>query len=109
MELWQEIAETQRMLDQALGEFRENGIRYCEAERQYQAEKSRQIMLLKSEGYPITLIPQIIKGMPTVNDLLFERNKCDVVYRANQEAINIKKLELRVLEAQYEREFSKNE
>lgn len=106
MDLWEEMIKTQQMLDKALATFRENGIRYCEANRQYQMEKSKQIMKLKSEGYPVTLIPQIVKGLPEVTELLFERDKNEVVYKANQEAINIKKLELNVLKVQYEKEWS---
>lgn len=106
MELWQEIAETQKQLDDSLAVFRKNGIDMSEAERQYQMEKSKQTMRLKDEGYPATLIPLIVKGLPEVVDKLFERDKAVVVYKANQEAINIKKLELNVLKSQYEREYS---
>lgn len=41
MELWQEIAETQKQLDDSLAVFRKNGIDMSEAERQYQMEKSK--------------------------------------------------------------------
>lgn len=109
MELWEEIAETERQLDQALATFRENGLNYCEMERLYQMEKSKTIFKLTSEGVPTTLIPHVIKGMDGVADYYYERNKADVVYRANMEAINVKKKELDVLKAQYEREYSKNE
>lgn len=107
MELWQEIILIDRQLNEALSTFRQNGIKYCEAEREYQMAKSKEIMRLKSEGYPITLIPQIVKGIEHIADLDLERNKCEVVYKANQEAINIKKLQLRVKESEIEREYGK--
>ena len=47
MELWEEIIQIERQLNQALATFRENGLKYCEAERQYQMAKSKEIMRLK--------------------------------------------------------------
>ena len=109
MELWEEIIEIERQLDQALSTLRENGLKYCECERDYQVAKSKAIMKLKSEGYPVTLIPQVVKGIEEIAELDFQRNVAEVVYKANQEAINIKKLELRVKESEIEREFGRNE
>ncbi len=109
MELWEEIIEIERQLNQALSTLRENGIKYCEAERQYQMAKSKEILRLKTEGYPITLIPQVVKGIESIAELDFVRNSAEVVYKANQEAINIKKLELRVKESEVEREYARND
>lgn len=106
MELFLEAKEIEKQLNIALSTLRENGIKYCEAERQYQMAKSKEIMKLKQEGYPITLIPQVVKGIEKIAELDFERNKCEVVYKANLEAINIKKLELRVKESEIEREYN---
>ena len=106
MELWEEIVTIERQLNDALATFRQNGIKSCEAENNYQIEKSKEILRLRDEGTPTTLIPHIVKGLPNVAKLNFERNVADVVYKANQEAINIKKLQLRVIEAQIEREYN---
>lgn len=109
MELWEEIITIDRQLNDALSTFRQNGIKYCEAERDYQMAKSKEIMRLKSEGYPVTLIPQIVKGLENVAELDFNRNLAEVVYKANQEAILIKKLQLRVKESEVEREYGRND
>ena len=109
MELWEEIITIDRQLNEALSTFRQNGIKYCEAEREYQMAKSKEIMRLKSEGCPVTLIPQIVKGLESVAELDFKRNTAEVVYKANQEAINIKKLQLRVKEGEIDREYGKND
>lgn len=105
MELWQELITIERQLNDALATLRKNGIDYCEANRLYQMEKAKTIMKLKSDGIPITLIPQMVKGLENVAELDYQRNKAEVIYKANVEAINIKKLELRVLEEQIEREW----
>lgn len=109
MELWEEIIVIERQLNEALSTFRENGIKYCEAERNYQMAKSKEIMRLKSEGYPITLIPQVVKGIEHIAELDLIRNIAEVVYKANQEALNVKKLELRVKEGEINREYGRND
>lgn len=106
MELWQQREVIKKQLDDALKTLRGNGIEYCEAERLYQIEKSKEIMRLKNEGYPATLILGIVKGLENIAELDFNRNKSEVVYKANQEAINIKKLELKSLESDIAREWT---
>lgn len=109
MELWESLEKTINQLNDALSTLREKGIEYCEKNRKYQIEKSKEILRLKKEGTPITLIPQMVKGLENVADLDFERNVADVVYKANLEAINVKKLELRVIEKQIEREYGNDD
>lgn len=109
MELWESLEITIKQLNEALSTLRQKGIDYCESNRVYQVEKSKEILRLKKEGMPITLIPQMVKGLDNVAQLDFERNVADVVYKANLEAINVKKLELRVIEKQIEREYGNNE
>ena len=104
--LWEEIIETERQLDQALATFRLNGLEWVRAENNYQMEKSKQIMRLKAEGFPITLIPQMVKGLKSVAELNLIRMEKEVVYKANGEAIQVKKKELSVLQDQANREWS---
>ena len=104
MELWESLDLIIKQLNEALSTLRQKGIEYCEANRKYQLQKTKEIMRLKQEGTPITLIPQMVKGLDNVADLDFDRNVADVVYKANMEAINVKKLELKVIEKQIERE-----
>ena len=106
MELYLEAEKINKQLDQALSTLRENGIKYCEAERVYQMAKSKAILKLKSEGYPVTLIPSIVKGLDEIAELDFNRNVCEVVYKANMEALLIKKLQLKVKENEIERMYN---
>lgn len=109
MELWESLDLIIKQLNEALSTLRQKGIEYCEANRKYQLQKTKEIMRLKQEGTPITLIPQMVKGLDNVADLDFDRNVADVVYKANMEAINVKKLELKVIEKQIEREYGNDD
>ena len=104
-DLWSEIQGKMRELDVCVRELRKSGTAYAEAERDYQIEKADQTLKLKSQGKPVGIITTIIKGVQPVADKLFKRMVAETVYRANLEAINSIKIELRIIEAQYEREW----
>lgn len=109
MMLWDEVQKVKNHLDQALSTCRQNGIKWAEAERNYRVAKAKKIMEYKSNGYPVTLIPDLVKGLDEIAELDFIRNSALVVYKANQEAILVKKLEMRTLESELEREYGNNE
>ena len=103
--LWDEVQIIKNQLDQALGSWRANGLAWAEAEREYRKLKSKEILRLNAEGLPKTLILDIVKGLDEVADADFKRNAALVVYKANGEAINVKKAEFKALEAELEREY----
>lgn len=54
---------------------------------------------------PVTLIDKVIYGEEEVANLRFERDVAEAVYKANQESINVLKLNLRILEGTLQREW----
>ena len=54
----------------------------------------------------VTLINQIIYGVPEVAEKRFKRDVAETIYMTNQEHINATKLKLRILEGQVNREWS---
>lgn len=107
--LWSEVEEIKKQLDQALKTWRSNGLAWCEAEREYRKLKSQETLRLRAEGFPTTLIPDIVKGLDNVADADFKRNAAEVIYKANGEAINVKKAEFKAMESELEREYVQTE
>lgn len=105
MELWQELEIKNKQLEQALRTVRQNGIALAEVEKNYKEAVSKEALKLRDEGMPVTLIDKVIYGMPSISTLRFERDCAQVVYDANCEAINVKKLQIRLIEAQISREW----
>lgn len=93
--MWEDVEKIKSRLDEALSTLRRNGIEWAKAERDYRTLKSKEIMRLKSEGYPTTLILDVVKGLDEVAELDFKRNAALVVYKANVEALLVKKIELK--------------
>lgn len=106
MELWQIINETQSQLDQCLKTLRVNGIAYAKAEKDYKVRLRLEVLKLRDEQNPVTLIPYLAYGVEEVAKLREARDICEATWKANQEALNVKKLELKLLQTQYEREWS---
>ncbi len=97
IELYQELDGKLKQLDVCIRQLRQTGSEYAAAERDYQIEKSRMALELKTQKMPVGLITIVIKGMPSVAKLLFERISKEVIYKANQEAIMAIKLEIRII------------
>lgn len=92
-------------LEQALRTLRTNGIALAEAERKYKEAVSKEALRLRDEGMAVTLIDKVIYGLPTISTLRFHRDCAEVVYQANQEALNVTKLQIRLIESQLAREW----
>ena len=92
-------------LEQALRTLRTNGIALAEAERKYKEAVSKEALRLRDEGMAVTLIDKVIYGLPSISTLRFQRDCAEVVYQANQEALNVTKLQIRLIESQLAREW----
>ena len=106
MNLIEELWVRMRHLDQALRTLKANGTAYAEAEKEYKEMVSKEAIRLRDEGMAVTLIDKAIYGLPSVSILRFKRDCAKVVYEANQEAINITKLQIKIIESEIEREYN---
>ena len=105
MELLDELQLKSSQLDQALKTLRRNGNALAQAERDYKEMVTKEVLRLRDEGMAVTMIAQVIYGLPSISTLRFQRDCAEAVYTANQEAINVKKLQIRLIEAQINREW----
>ena len=109
-DLYNELQQKIKDLNVSIKKLRETGTEYAEAERDYKITLRQEALKLRAEkGMPVTLIQQVVYGVPEVAEKRFKRDVKEAVYRANQEAINSTKLQIRVIESQLSREWSSNE
>lgn len=107
MDLYEEILNCINQLDQAVNRLRKTGEDRANAEYRYKVCLRQEALKLRAEkNMPVTLINQIIYGVPEVAKLRFDRDVKDAMYQANLESINSTKLKLRILENQLEREWN---
>jgi len=111
MDLVNDIQNLMDELTASIKLLRKNGNELAEAERQYKIALRQEALKLRTEkNMPVTLINQIVYGVPEVAEKRFKRDVAETMYNTNQEHINVTKLKLRLLESQLSREWTnKNE
>ena len=92
-------------LTESIKRLRNNGAKLAEAERDYKMTLRQEALRLRAGDMPVTLINNVIYGVPEVAEKRFKRDVEQANYDANKEHINVTKLKLRILEAQLSREW----
>lgn len=105
MDLIEQIERKTNQLEKAVLMLRQNGTDYAEAERDYKMLLARECLRLRDEGMAVGMIDKVCYGIPSVADARFKRTVAEVTWRANQEAINSLKLQLKLLNDQVSREW----
>ena len=106
IDLWSEIEQKRRELNVCIKEMRKSGTAYAQAEREYKVKLREWCLKLRAQDMPIGLIDKTCYGIPEVADMRFKRDVAETVWKANQEAVNSIKLQLRILDNQLQREWS---
>ena len=107
MNLVNELFSKQTELTASITTLKEYGLKLAEAERDYKICLRQEALKLRSEkGMAITLIQQVVYGVPEVADKRFKRDVAETMYNTAQEKINTLKLQIRILESQLQREWN---
>lgn len=106
MDYINEIFQKQEELTACIKHLKQNGIKLAEAERDYKICLRHEALKLRADdNMPVTLINQIIYGVPEVAKKRFDRDIAETMYNTAQEKINTLKLQIRILENQIQREY----
>ena len=97
-----------KQLELSVKELRTSGTNYAKAERDYKILLRTECLKLRDEGMAIGMIDKTCYGLPTVAEARYMRDVAKTIYEANQDAINSLKLQIRVIEAQINREGKTN-
>lgn len=99
------LAQKRADMNRMLALTKDRGFAFAEAERVYKIEKAKFIAAARMEKVPVTLIRDLAQGEPNISELRMKRDKSKVLYLNAMEAINVFKLECRMIEAQIKREW----
>ena len=109
MDYVNEIFQKQNELTACIRLLKQDGIKLAETERDYKICLRQEALKLRAEkGMPVTLIQQVVYGVPEVAKKRFERDIAETMYNTCQEKINTLKLQIRILESQIQREWGVN-
>lgn len=105
-DLIEELRQKTTQLDLSVRQLMKSGIAYAEAERDYKVKLRTECLRLRDEGMAIGMIDKTCYGVQAVADARFKRDVAEATYKANMEAINSLKLQMRLLENQIGREWA---
>lgn len=108
MDLNIELQDKLRDLEISIKELRRSGTNFATKEKEYKVLLREECLKLRDSGMAIGMIDKTCYGIPSVAEARFERDVAETIYKANLEAINSIKLQLRLLEAQIAREYGIN-
>lgn len=106
-DLINEIGQKSKMLDAAIRELGTRGRAYAKAEHDYRVALAEKTLIERDKGTPATICSDVCRGDRKIAKLRFERDVAEVVYRSALEAINATKLQIKILDAQVEREWGR--
>ena len=101
--LTSQLMENRRLMKAAVSEARESGRDYAEKQAAYYAAKSKAALELKADGYAVTLIEMVVKGMPEVAGPLLEMQCAEALYKAALKAIDVYRDDSRIVYDQIKR------
>ena len=105
LDLYNELQSKTKELEISIKQLRKSGTDYAHAERDYKVLLREECLKLRDDGMAIGMIDKTCYGIPKVADARFKRDVAEAVYKANLEAINSIKLQMRLIESQLQREW----
>lgn len=103
MDLVNEINALSQKMTEGVRLMAKYGREFAQAEQDYQIAKMQEVLRLKDEGTPVTLIQLMIKG--AVAKEMFQRDAAEVMYKSSVENVNVLKLKIKICEEQLKREW----
>ena len=109
MDIYNELQQKCKLLDNSVRMLRKTGSEYAKAYTDYRVALAKELLILKNDGYAITLAGDIARGKPEIAHLKFEEISKEAIYKANMESINALKLEIKIIQEQINKEYGGNE
>lgn len=89
-------------LNKAIKELKERGQVKAKAERDYRVELSKEILRLRAEGMPVTIISDVCRGNGKIANLKMERDIAESLYESNMQYIYSTKINIEIVQKQIE-------
>lgn len=105
MDLYNQLAQLISQLNTSIKTLRKSGADYAQADMEYKIALREELLKLEAEGRPVTNLQYIARGQKEVATKKYHQIATEAVYKANLEAIQSIKLQIKVLQAQIDKEY----
>lgn len=106
LELHQRIDELTGQLQDELATLKSSGCQLAENEAEYRMRLRIAILEERDKGTPVSIISDVCRGREDIAELKRLRGCSEAIYKASQEAVNVLKLRIRVLNDEIDREWN---
>jgi hypothetical protein len=105
IELINQMLDKTKLLDGVITQLKIRGRKMAETEADYRSALAQKILQLRAEGFPATIMSDVVRGDREVAKLRLVRDIAKTEYEVANEMLQVLKLQIRVLQAEVERDF----
>ena len=98
--------EIEELLMQEVETFRRSGIKYAENEAEYRKAVRVETLKERARGTAVGLTNDLVRGLDYVADLKQASMSAEALYKSSQEAINVLKIRLRMVNEDIQRAWT---
>lgn len=106
MDLYNELATLINQLQTSIKTLRKTGTDFAQADMEYKMALSTELLKLEAEGRPVSNLQYIARGKKEVAQKKYQQIATEAIYKANMEAIQAIKLQIKVLQARIDKEYA---
>ncbi|WP_132995804.1 hypothetical protein [Sporanaerobacter acetigenes] len=99
-----ESEELRKQLNNNIDELKIVGYKKAKAEYDYRVALSKEIMIQRNQGVPVTIINDVVRGNENIAKLKFQRDYAETLYDTTKQKIYATKIELEIVENQLQAE-----
>lgn len=104
--MWHEIEETLDNAEKSLSEFKRYSKEYAKREHDYRVALSKRLLQRRAEGYPTTILADIVRGEEDIAELKEARDIAEGLMKSAEKGTDFYKLTARLMDSQTSREYS---
>ena len=105
IELINQMLDKTNLMDSVVTQLKNRGRKMAETEADYRSALAQKILQLRAEGFPATIMSDVVRGDREVAKLRLVRDIAKTEYEVANEMLQVLKLQIRVLQAEVERDF----
>jgi len=104
--MWQETEETLKNGEKSLSEYKRWVKEYAKREHAYRVALSKRLLERRVEGYPVTILSDLVRGEEDIAKLKYERDIAEGLKNSAEKGTDFYKLYARLIDSQTSREYS---
>lgn len=106
MDLYLKLQKLIEQLNASVKAIRLTSQEYADADMNYKIALRQELLKLEAEGRPVTNLLYIARGSEKVAKAKYQQISKEAIYKANLESIQSLKLQIKIIQAQIDKEYS---